>query len=114
MPYKDKCKQAEYWQKNKERFAKRHKNTRQYYKKQALIYYGNGELACVKCGYKDVRALSIDHIDGNGINHRKIYGSSGLYRWLIKQGYPNGFQTLCMNCQYIKRAVNKEYYPFST
>jgi len=29
---------------------------------------------------------------------------SRFYYWLRRQGYPEGYQTLCMNCQWIKRS----------
>ena len=69
-----------------------------------LTHYGNGECKCVQCGYKDVRALSIDHIDNNGSAHRKKLGHGRIYRWLVDNDYPDGYQTLCMNCQWIKQA----------
>jgi hypothetical protein len=57
--------------------------------------------------------LSIDHINGNGSEHRKnnkkIRGNH-IYEWLKKNKFPIGYQTLCMNCQLIKRHGNKEYY----
>lgn len=74
-----------------------------------LTHYGNGKLACVRCGYSDVRALTIDHIWGGGRNHAKEIGSGGsLYGWLKKNNFPNGFQTLCANCQLLKREENNE------
>jgi len=82
-------------------------------KKCVLLYYGKGKLACVKCGFDDIRALSIDHIKGNGGQHRKEKGVGGgvwFYRWLEKHKYPKGYQTLCMNCQRIKQVENKEFY----
>jgi len=72
-------------------------------KKLVLRYYGRGKLACVKCGYKDIRALTIDHINNDGAEHRKEC-TGVIYRWLIKNNFPTGYQTLCMNCQWIKRA----------
>jgi len=72
-------------------------------KKAVLVYYGQGQLHCVKCGFSDIRALSIDHIDGKGNLHKEF-----SYRWLIKNNYPEGYQTLCMNCQWIKRHTNNE------
>ena len=71
-------------------------------KRDTLIHYGNGKLACVKCGFEDIRALSIDHINGGGAAHKRYINNINLYRWLKKQGYPMGYQTLCMNCQFIK------------
>lgn len=77
-----------------------------------LTYYGNGKPQCVMCGFNDIRALSIDHINGGGATDRNIlkrYGH-GLYRWLLENDYPEGYQTLCMNCQWIKKEEKRELY----
>jgi len=59
--------------------------------------------------YTDIRALSIDHIHGGGGKHKKVAGSgSRLYSWLKKNKFPEGFQVLCMNCQFIKKNVEHE------
>ena len=83
---------------------------------EALTHYGNGKLACVKCGFNDIRALTLDHIDGREMNDKvarqrgkKVETSAHLCRRLKREGYPKGYQTLCMNCQWIKRYVNREY-----
>lgn len=80
-------------------------------KAEVLTHYGGGTLACVRCGFSDIRALSIDHISGNGTEEKKRLGRAGteFYRWLRQNLYPKGYQTLCMNCQFIKREENKEY-----
>ena len=71
-------------------------------KEEVLTYYGGGKLACVRCGFEDVRALTIDHINNDGSGKRKRIGYH-FYHWLKAEGYPEGYQTLCMNCQFIKR-----------
>jgi hypothetical protein len=76
-----------------------------------LTKYGGGKCECVRCGFSDVRALSLDHIYGNGNEHRRretFKGGVDFYRALKQAGYPSGYQTLCMNCQFIKRVENKE------
>ena len=84
------------------------------FKTELLTHYGYGECACVKCGFSDIRALSIDHINGGGFQHRRELEKQGkghrrnFYYWLKKEGYPEGFQTLCMNCQFIKRFEDRE------
>lgn len=82
-------------------------------KVECLTHYGNGFLCCTRCGFSDIRALSIDHINGKGAEHRRNLAKEGktgktLYKWLKDRNYPKGYQTLCMNCQYIKRQENKE------
>lgn len=71
-------------------------------------HYCDGDIKCKQCGFRDTRALSIDHINGNGAEHRKLGAGTGirLCRWLIRNGLPDGFQILCMNCQFIKMFSN--------
>ena len=100
-----------YYLKNKERLLKELRAKKWALKKIVLTHYGNGKCACVRCGFNDIRALSIDHIGGGGLNHRiQLHNKGGVsfYHWLKKNGYPNGYQTLCMNCQWVKREENKE------
>ncbi len=81
-------------------------------KAEVLTHYGKGKCACIKCGFGDLRALSIDHINGGGRLHRQgagIGSGSAMYVWLKKNNYPSGFQTLCLNCQWIKRDEKHEY-----
>jgi hypothetical protein len=67
---------------------------------------------CVRCGFIDFRALQIDHVNGNGREHSKRYRNAyGMYRAMYKE-ILNGskeYQCLCSNCNWIKRAENKEY-----
>ena len=74
-------------------------------------YSNNDEPFCYRCNFKDIRALSIDHIKGGGGLHKEKLGKKGgrqFYRWLINNNFPNGYQVLCFNCQWIKRAENGE------
>ena len=74
---------------------------------EVLSYYSSGANVCAHCGFDDIRALSIDHIDGGGTKHRKeIKGD--MYDWLKRNNYPKGYQVLCMNCQFIKRVERRE------
>ncbi len=82
-------------------------------RKEVLAYYGGGQLACIQCGEQRLACLSIDHINGQGAIERNTlpkYQRAGLafYRYLRKKNLPEGYQTLCMNCQWIKRAEKKE------
>lgn len=81
----------------------------------AVRQYSAGTMACAnpygehKEPYVTIDALSIDHIDGGGAKHRKGLTTSNIYRWLIKNNFPTGFQVLCMNCQFIKKKRNREF-----
>lgn len=66
------------------------------------VFAAYGGYKCVCCGESEPMFLSIDHIDNNGATERKsgLYCGSGtgFYQWLRKQGFPKGYQVLCMNC----------------
>ena len=104
----------EYYSNHKKECNSKTTESRTKIKRQVLTFYGNDKCACVKCGFGDIRALSIDHINGNGAKQRKQEsglrgGGIRFYTWLIKNNYPIGYQTLCMNCQFIKRQTNNEH-----
>ncbi len=64
------------------------------------------------CPVSDIRALSIDHINGGGNKQRRelkhARDGSGFYRWLVIHGFPEGYQVLCQNCNFIKADVRGE------
>jgi hypothetical protein len=46
-------------------------------------------------------------MQNDGAEHRKQIGkSTNIYRWLIREKYPTGFQVLCFNCN-CGKAFNK-------
>jgi len=98
--------------KNHETFLQNIKIHHLLQKKAVIEKYSGGKNCCVLCGFTDIRALSIDHINGGGHQHvKEIKKTSGcsFYSWLIKNNYPEGYQVLCMNCQFIKRDQKSEY-----
>lgn len=110
--YQKPRKRKDYYMRNKERIKIQSKNKRLEIKTEVITHYGNGECKCIRCGFADIRALSIDHINGNGNQHRKenqYLRGNHVYEWLRKNKFPEGYQTLCMNCQLIKRSENQEY-----
>ena len=83
------------------------------FKLSVLAHYCEAEVKCVRCGFQDIRALSIDHINGKGRQHRNQVGAThgrAFYNWLKENNFPIGYQVLCMNCNWIKRFENKELY----
>lgn len=79
-------------------------------KREVLSYYCNkSSPECIICKEKRLACLSIDHINGGGKQHRKDIKVEGqrFYLWLKKQGFPEGYQTLCMNCQWVKNLEGK-------
>lgn len=75
-----------------------------------LTHYAGGSPKCVRCGYSDLRALTLDHINGGGAAHRREVtgGGTGVYNWAKRNSYPPIFQVLCQNCNSIKAIENKE------
>lgn len=69
------------------------------YRKAVMGHYG-GKCAC--CGESHDEFLTIDHKDNDGAEHRKVVDGAALYRWLMKNGYPENFQILCYNCNIAK------------
>ena len=76
---------------------------------KALRILAKGEtVCCVKCGYQDVRALQIDHVNGGGRAHYKTYSPQSLYLAIIRGENQVPLQILCANCNWIKRFENNE------
>jgi len=60
--------------------------------------------SCKDCGLHDLRCLSIDHVNGGGTQHRKITGGGQkFYSWLKKNNFPEGYDCVCMNCNFKRR-----------
>lgn len=84
-----------------------HKNRRQELKLAVLAVYGPN---CACCGESAEEFLTVDHVAGNGAEHRRRLklGGTGkrgstsggwtFYRWLVNQGFPKGYRILCWNC----------------
>ena len=69
-------------------------------KQDRLTVFNHYRMSCACCEEKTLEFLEIDHIDICGNQHRKQinkYGST-FYRWLIDNKFPEGYQTLCRNC----------------
>jgi hypothetical protein len=57
-------------------------------------YYGK---ICSCCGESNSKFLTIDHVNGGGRKHRSEIKSK-IQIWLVKNNFPDGFETLCYNC----------------
>ena|SRR5215475_90543 len=71
--------------------------------RQELVAAYGGCCAC--CGVEGWQFMTIDHIEGDGTEHRAALKDTGsaVYRWLRRRGYPKeGFQILCWNCNQAK------------
>lgn len=71
-------------------------------KRKRAVFRHYGE-SCACCGESHLLLLTIDHLDQNGAEHRREIatgGGAGMYDWLIAQGFPEGYRTLCFNCNF--------------
>lgn len=71
------------------------------FKLAAFEAYGGSVCKC--CGDTIVESLSIDHENNQGAEHRKDLKGTSIYVWLSRNGFPSGFQVLCMDCNCSKR-----------
>lgn len=75
------------------------------YKRKAVLAYGGG---CSCCGEDGLQFLGIDHVHGDGAEHRrelKITGGGiNFYLWAAKNNYPDKdrLSVLCHNCNQAK------------
>ena len=72
-----------------------------------LSYYSiTSNPSCSFCKEKDLNFLTIDHIDGVKLDDGR--GSYPLVKYLIEHDFPEGYQTLCMNCNWLKHFEIKQ------
>jgi len=64
---------------------------------------------CKKCGYKDWRALQVDHVNGGGVKELKKISRPTYYSQILNSAETGKFQLLCANCNWIKKYENNEY-----
>ena len=98
---KESKRHRDYILRNKEKIKENNKKLRL----NALTYYGGNPPKCNCCGEKEIKFLTIDHINGGGYQHTKRVGS--IYKWLERNNYPLGFQILCWNCNCAKGLYGK-------
>jgi len=72
------------------------KEVRQRRKWRVLSHYSEGSMSCKCCGESRYEFLTLDHELGGGNIHRASVGD--VYTWALKEGFPQGFRVLCMNC----------------
>lgn len=100
---------------NRDRYNASKYKYREKLKLEVLRHYGQGTIACMKCGFSNIDALCLDHINDDGAAHRKQLGIAGrnsgpgmrTYEALKVAGLPIGLQILCANCNMMKELQRK-------
>lgn len=75
-------------------------------KSKIYAHYGS---SCKCCNEATMLFLSIDHVNNDGHKDKtngKRPGGRDLYNKIIREGYPNTYQILCMNCNHGKARNN--------
>ena len=89
-----------YRRENPEIHRERSRKATRHLKEKVFNMYGH---VCQCCGFEDIRALTLDHVNNNGAEERKALGERGPYRRALTSYKPDEYRILCMNCQFIKR-----------
>lgn len=89
---------------SRQRLGSEHRKAKRAARRRTVLeHYGVGGVAkCVKCGESQYEFLAIDHVNGGGLAHRKQIGAN-IYEWIFKAELPDGFRTLCHNCNAIAK-----------
>lgn len=74
-------------------------------KLKAIDYYSHGTNTCLWCKIGDLRVLELDHINDDGKLDRSIHGD--IVRWVTRNNFPEGYQVLCRNCNWIKELARR-------
>lgn len=119
---------TEYYQLNREEIDKQHAEYKKIHgdpnakfrvhkyeqkrKIQALSHYSNGKLVCVECSEPIFEFLTIHHVYGRkAVNHNRRMTGGTLYRWLVLNKFPEGYKTLCYNCNCKKEFAQEAQKP---
>lgn len=97
----------EYYHRNKDAISVKMKALRKQLRDDIFKLLGD---RCSSCGFDDIRALQIDHVNGGGNRMRKDLGDVKHTKSIlcsIIEGSTD-YQILCANCNWIKRHTNKE------
>ncbi len=84
---------------------------------ETFTRYGpDQKLQCswIGCDVTDPDMLVLDHINDDGAQQRKNGCGRGwnFYRWLKKQNFPDGYQTLCCNHNHKKELLRSRLHKF--
>lgn len=92
------------WKKTPQTLIARKLSQRKYQEKVTIAVFKAYGQTCICCGESEQAFLTIDHINGGGRQERlrlKKTGT-GFYSWLRYNKFPEGYQTMCMNCNWAK------------
>ena len=72
------------------------------YRLETLTHYSNGKMKCNCCDESIYQFLTVDSLNGGDSQLMKKHGTHNLAWLLRKLEYPEGYQVLCMNCNFAR------------
>lgn len=96
----------EHKKKNRKRHNIINNEERRKLKIQVFDAYGS---KCACCNEEAIEFLTLDHVNGDGAEHRRRLAQERgvkkirhdtIYREVRRNGYPDTFRVLCMNCNF--------------
>lgn len=79
----------------------RHLIFRNKLKLEVFSHYSQGEPKCECCGVTGIHFLTLDHINNDGKEDRKLNGlGATFYARMKRLGYPPGIRVFCWNCNF--------------
>lgn len=79
----------------KERCKRYSRETYKKLRKKLIAGYGS---KCVCCGETEPDFLELDHVNGGGASEYRKNPPLNVYRRLVREHFPEGYQLLCSNC----------------
>jgi hypothetical protein len=103
----------QYYLKNKGRWKPAKRPTKER-RKANLLAWKMGAFkhlggVCVHCGFSDIRALQIDHVNGGGCKEARLGLITTIKYKAVMTDKTGKYQLLCANCNWIKNHERKEY-----
>jgi len=94
--------QVQYNKDNAEKNSKKRFANRMY----VLNYYSlESYPICARCGEKEIGFLEIDHV--KGVIEKDGRGGHALVKYIIDNNFPENYQILCTNCNWLKHRENQ-------
>ncbi len=99
--------EADRYRRNAEKIKGGVREWRRALKKEVFSHYSSGVPRCLLCGEKDLRFLCLDHVNGDGADHRRKNPSmkGNPYLWARRNGFPPIFRVLCHNCNVLEHHI---------
>ena len=97
----------EYGDRHRAQLRKAHRKWYAAVRRTVFEHYSGGAIRCAACGFENIDALVLDHVNNNGAAERRYVKAASVFVRLIKLNFPSGYQVLCANCNMIKEQLRR-------